>query len=209
MNSLKNVMIVAGVMWFILPSLGAQTTPPTNEQVLYGLLSRPILAVFDSLNTPTTRLRIIAKKNNEMETWFVDKLRQQFINKKVVLYDSIPDEKEGLLTLVIENVSSRITYLPRLNLLLRAGKYTRNVSAAVAFYFKSGDELILVNRNKQLDFHDQIKGKQVKKVENKIHQFTIGTKSESKLIRRLIEPVLVVTTTIGVVYLLYSLRSGS
>lgn len=209
MNSLKNVMIVAGVMWFILPSLGAQTTPPTNEQVLYGLLSRPILAVFDSLTTPTTRLRIIAKKNNEMETWFVDKLRQQFINKKVVLYDSIPDEKEGLLTLVIENVSSRITYLPRLNLLLRAGKYTRNVSAAVAFYFKSGDELILVNRNKQLDFHDQIKGKQVKKVENKIHQFTIGTKSESKLIRRLIEPVLVVTTTIGVVYLLYSLRSGS
>ncbi|OPX35506.1 hypothetical protein B1H10_01065 [candidate division KSB1 bacterium 4484_188] len=150
MNSLKNVMIVAGVMWFILPSLGAQTTPPTNEQVLYGLLSRPILAVFDSLTTP-----------------------------------------------------------PRLNLLLRAGKYTRNVSAAVAFYFKSGDELILVNRNKQLDFHDQIKGKQVKKVENKIHQFTIGTKSESKLIRRLIEPVLVVTTTIGVVYLLYSLRSGS
>jgi hypothetical protein len=49
----------------------------------------------------------------------------------------------------------------------------------------------------------------IERVENSILPFTIGVKVEQKFLKRILEPAIVTMATIGVVYLFFSLRSGS
>lgn len=69
------------------------------------------------------------------------------------------------------------------------------------------DQQIIYSRRVTVSYQDTIPAGLLEEVENPDLPFTQGTKSDSSVIKRWLEPVLITATTITLIYLFYSLRS--
>jgi len=183
---------------------------PTNQQVLADLIVQPVLAALDSQAHRQDGIQIVLKDKNEVGRWAVADLREALLKRNYILYDSLTSPSREVGKIVFEKINNSIRYraVDR-NLLFRATKYAREIEATVSFFIENGQNSILHSRTKTHQYDDVIERSTVKLVENVDYPFTIGTKSESKFLKWLVEPALVTVTTAGVVYLFYTLRSSS
>jgi hypothetical protein len=139
----------------------------------------------------------------------VSRLRDEFLEKDIILFDKNATEPDTSVNLILQNIYVQILYRPvAKNILFRTSKYERSIESLLSFYIKEKDESIIYSYSKIQQMTDTLNTSQLEKVENKFLPFTSGTRLESGWVRKLFEPAVVTITTIGVVLLFYSLRSS-
>ncbi len=208
----KKWIAVIGYPALLLSCLlgAAKAQVPTNLQVLDSALVQPVIARLDSLPERVENVQLVLKNQSGLGEWAVQKIQEKLLDRRIAVYDSFPDELQNKYTVVINQMQASIQYrVKKRNLLFRASKYERTISFILSFYIKNKNESILYSNSKNFDYQDVISKSEMKKLENDGYPFTAGSKAESKLMKRIFEPVLVTVTTAGVVYLFYTLRSGS
>ena len=111
--------------------------------------------------------------------------------------------------LKLQNMGAQIFYRPiKKNWLLRNSRYERNIATVLSFYIIENDESIIYSFSKTDHMADSLKSSQLAEIENSFYEFTRGERMESGWISKFFEPALITITTIGIIYLFYSLRSG-
>jgi len=111
--------------------------------------------------------------------------------------------------IVFEKLVSKIYYRPiGRNLLLRENRFERSFDTLLSFYIKNKDESIEHSHSRNIVVKDTISANDLNQIENGMFQFSRGVKTESGWVRKVLEPVVITATTIVIVYLFFSLRSG-
>lgn len=189
---------------------GGRAQVTTNLEILRYHFVDGVIMALDSLDSEPPQLQIVLEQKDEMGEWWMESLREALLKKQIkIRADSVPSEK-GDYQMVLKKAGTFIKYRPeKRNLLLKTSAYQRIIEGTLSFILKKKKENILLSRTKQFFYSDDLKASAMKEVENKFYLFSYGTKTESKFIKRLVEPVLVTATTAGVIYLFYSMRSGS
>ncbi len=205
----KITLLIAFVLLMFCTQLGIAEIQ-TNEKILENLLTMPILTAVDSLIADGATIHIKLTEKNTIGKWLSEKLREKLLHKNYRLTDSLTNNLMSGFVVVVESVKSDIKYgTANRNIFFKTSEYNRQFSAQLSFYLKKKNQSIIYSSNKNYKFKDILKQNELKQVENKVFPFTIGTKMESKFIKRLMEPMLVTVATVGVVYLFYSLRGSS
>lgn len=182
----------------------------TNEEIIAEQLCPVVLHTIDSLSMDSAKVKIKLEKNSEMGKWLVKKLQEQFIKNQVIIYDTSATVSGNLLVLNINSVGSEIFYRSqKRNLFLRTTKFERIIESYLSYYVQNQSGKILFSRSINPEFRDVLSRSKLKTVESNNYSFTKGQKIESKFFAYFFEPLLVTITTAGVVYLFFSLRSGS
>lgn len=183
---------------------------PTNEEVLTKLLVYPILGVIDSLELGDVPIKIDLHEPTSLGNWVVKDLHRELLKRKIQVFDTIAMASDRMLFIEIERVQSDIMYQSKKrDLLYRTSKFERNINSFESFTILNELGKVLASGSNKLNFRDTLNRSDLKNIENSFHPFTMGTKLESKFIKRFLEPTLVTFSTLGVVYLFFSLRSGS
>jgi biopolymer transport protein ExbD len=210
-NNRTSVLLCFLIALFLIPKLDYAQSKP-NRQVLAELLTSPILNSLDSIMVKPIPLRIVIKQNSELALWLKSELRSDLLVNNFQVYEAPLDSTQNNPAeseIIIVKVEAQIKYKSAdRNLLFRTTKYKRMISGILNYYIKSKTGAVLVSQNKTLSYNDIVGKSEMDKIENKAFLFTVGTKTESKFIKRLFEPVIVTITTAGVVYLFYTLRSS-
>jgi hypothetical protein len=182
---------------------------PSNLELLQGMIPRPVLEAVDSLSLAPVQIVIKSESNSEINNWLVQQIRKELLAKNFSLLDK--SDTSGVdLTIVIEDLQSVIKYRGiHHDLLLRVSKYERSIETFLTFYIKNNKESILYTYSKRNEQKDVLSRSQLKAVESTFFPFSQGQKIESEIMNKLIEPVIITAATVGVVYLFFSLRSGS
>lgn len=181
----------------------------TNVELLEQMLTQPIQQAVDSVNSESLKIKVLTKNNSDLSQWIVQQLRQNFLQKKFqVLAEEDTDHAD--IAIVIEEVHSSIIYKGMdHDLWLRVKTYERTVETLLAFYIKNKQESILYSYSKSKKHKDILTASQLKQVENKFYPFSTGNKISANRMSKIIEPAIVSITTAAMVYLFFSLRSGS
>ncbi|OGB67013.1 MAG: hypothetical protein A2Y94_10310 [Caldithrix sp. RBG_13_44_9] len=195
------------VILFLVWSLWGQI--PSNLDLLQGMVSQPVLNAVDSLATAPVRIMIESKSSSEFSDWLVQQLRKELLSKNYWLGADV-DTSQVALTIVIEDLKSEIVYrgIDR-DLWLRVSKYQRSIETLLTFYIKNNRESILYTYSKRNEQKNVLSKSQIDQVENNFFSFSEGQKIESGIVNKLIEPAIITIATAGVIYLFFSLRSGS
>ncbi|MEJ2537667.1 MAG: hypothetical protein P8048_11570 [Calditrichia bacterium] len=151
----------------------------TNEEIIAEQLCPPVMHTLDSLSMDSAKVKIKLEKKSDLGNWLIKKLQEQFIQKQVILYDTSAEVSGNLL---VVNINYSV----------------QNQSGKILFSGSINPE-----------FRDVLSRSKLKTVESNHYSFTKGQKIDSKFFAYFFEPLLVTVTTVGVVYLFFSLRSGS
>ncbi len=207
-----NKNIIFGIffsLWAIFQTANAQTE--TNLEILTDLLVKPVISAVDSLYSGTGPFYLISEDNNDVSQWLEGKLRGELLNLNVSLKTEFTDSTSKThYRLIIDKIDAKITYrgLDR-DLLFRYGHYQRNINTLFTFYVINPHESISYSYSRTISHSDTLNRSETNKVENDFYEFSQGEKTGSRFSQKFIEPALVTVATIGVVYLFFSLRSGS
>ena len=200
-----NCLILFPLILFAQPA-GIQT----NEEIIAEQLCPPVMHTLDSLSMDSTRVKIKLEKKSDLGNWLIKKLLEQFIQKQVILYDTSAEVSGNLLVVKINTVDSEIFYRgKKRNLFLRTTKFERIISSYLSYSVQNQSGKILFSGSINPEFRDVLSRSKLKTVESNYYSFTKGQKIDSKFFAYFFEPLLVTVTTVGVVYLFFSLRSGS
>lgn len=198
-------VIVVMVIFFI----AGRAENYTNVELLHQILTRPVQQAVDSVSSGLLKIKIQTRKTDDLSPWIVQQLRQDFLQKNFQVLAG-DDTDQADLTIVIEEVLSSITYKGMdHDLWLRIKTYERTIETLLSFYIKNKQESILYSYNKSKKHTDILKASQLKQVENKLYPFSMGNKISANRMSKIIEPAIVSITTAAIVYLFFSLRSGS
>jgi hypothetical protein len=209
MNNLKYIYKF-GYFWLILVfSLNGYSQVSTNLEVLEEILVDPVVSCLDTFADPTTSILIENASLSEFHIWMRDNLRRKLIDEGYAVYDRETVSNEQMYTIVVENLATEIYYRPiGRNLLLRENRLERSFNTLLSFYIKNKDESIEHSHSKNIVVKDTISVAQFDEIENNLFQFSRGVKTESGWMKKYFEPVVITATTIVIVYLFFSLRSG-
>jgi hypothetical protein len=188
-------------------SLNAQIN--ANLNILDDQLVQPILRAIDSINTGDYAVQIASEAESDISHWGKERLRSELIKREIPVLDENLDTVESVYKLNVQNISAQIFYRPvKKNLLLRNSRYERNITTLLSYYILENNESIIYSYSKTDHVTDTLKTSQLREIENSFYEFTKGERVESGWIRKFFEPALITITTIGIIYLFYSLRSG-
>ncbi len=182
----------------------------TNLSILHDLMVCTVITTLDSVLSKQADLQIVLNEKSEAGYWWLENLRESLLNRNFRLYEADSNKNKGNVKLVLNRIHLIIRYYPEgKDLLFRTKKYRREIMTVFSYFLKDRNDAVILSRQKNLFYNDKISRSEIKKVENQIYSFSVGTKMESKFVKVLIEPFVVTVTTAVVVYLFYTLRSGS
>jgi hypothetical protein len=205
----KNIPILLIVFLIILATRPGDAQIDANLNILDKQLIQPMLHKIDSVYVTDHSVQIIAISKSDMSRWTLERLRNELLKRDIIVFDENRNKPESAYSIVIQNIGAQIYYLPiAKNMLLRNSKYERNIASVLSYYIKENDESIIYSYSKTHHMMDTLETSQLDKIENEFYEFTKGERIESGWIRKFLEPALITITTIGIVYLFYSLRSG-
>jgi hypothetical protein len=209
MNNLKSVYKF-GYFWLILAFSGSgYVQVATNLEILEEVFIQPVISCLDSVAGPAASVRIENSSLTDFHVWVQDYLRRSMIEQGYAVFDNATDSNEQTYAVVLENLVSEIYYRPiGRSLLMRENRFERSFNTLLSFYIKNKDESIEHSHSKNIVVQDTISANDLSQIENDLFQFSRGVKSESGWVRKVFEPVVITATTIVIVYLFFSLRSG-
>jgi hypothetical protein len=206
----QNWRRILQIVFFVIlsnQSAGAQVV--VNLNILDAQLVQPMLEAIDSLYSNGYSVQIESGLSTDISHWGVERLRAELIKREIPVIDENNNSNKPFYSLILQNIGAKIYYRPiKKNLLLRNSKYERNIATVLSYYLKENDESIIHSYSKTDQMVDTLKTSQLQEIENGFYNFTKGERVESGWIRKFFEPALITITTIGIVYLFYSLRSG-
>lgn len=178
----------------------------TNQEIIKGLVINEIFNSIEKLSAKPDSIQIILRGQSDIEKWIVEKLRTEVLDRGITLLENNQDSS---FQIIIEKVETQITYRGKnRSILLNYSNYEREIRAIISFFLKNEHNTVLFNFSEELTNIDLITRNSIEKVENRLLPFTVGSKAESKFIKRFLEPIIATAVTISVVYLFFSLRSS-
>jgi hypothetical protein len=180
-----------------------------NLEIITNHLIDEVSAAIDSIQLNPTYIKIILNQKDDIGEWWKENIRKFLIGRNFLIDENDLESNHDKFYIVLERAQSEIKYFPnKRNFILKTSGYQRSISGSFSFYIKNQEGIVLFSQVKEFTEMDEIKASSIND-ENSFFLFTYGTKMESKFIKRLVEPILVTAATAGVVYLFYSLRSGT
>ncbi len=177
-----------------------------NQEVIKELVINEIFNSIEKLSDKPDSIQIILRGQRDTERWIVEKLRTEVLERGITLLENNQDSS---FQIIIEKIETQITYRGKnRSILLNYSNYEREIRAIISFFLKNEHNTVLFNFSGELKNIDLITRNSIEKVENRLLPFTVGSKAESKFIKRFLEPIIVTAVTISVVYLFFSLRSS-
>lgn len=209
-KTLNKCFIALGIgLLFGFPSVGFSQIP-TNQQILAQLFSRPIIEVLDSLAIQKKTLAVETGDSNELGKWIQEKVKQALMEENYAIYPLAGLQSKSIPVVYLKSLQTEIVYRPtKINWFLRTSRYKREIKASLLFYITGKNGSVVFTADKNLQYADEVNRSDISRIENPLYSFSVGTKLESKTIKRLVEPLIITTSTIGMVYLFFTLRSGS
>lgn len=210
MRKLKKIILVRFTKLFlIVPLFLVQTNqqPVDNLTILNNLASTVVNKVIDGLTPDSTTSILIHSHSQQqngnwwIENWFLKNLYQRGVSQ--IFLNKQNSSCMFVIEFQIHDVG--VQYLPtyKKNIIKRQCKL--NLAVRV-FEASTGLVRFLHEFNEQ--FADSLYIRNVTKLENKDISFTQASLTEERGLKKLIEPFIVITTTAGIVYLFFRLRSN-
>lgn len=187
---------------------GITKTPLSNEEIAKKLLVEPALQQI-YFHAPKSSRLIIQKhgENSDLSTWMEQSLIDSCFAHDYPVYFKLADSMDS--TMVVEIAQPDITFtyhsMGKKWLFFNKG-YKRVITSSFHISIKGENGKVLLSQNFSDNFADTLSN--ITEIENAKLLFTKGKKIKSSIGKQLIEPVLITASTITVVYLFYSLRSG-
>ena len=191
---------------FILSGLFAQ--PRSNQAVLADLLSRATLEQIKTVATPGDTLSIRYNRQDTRSVWAGIILTDSCLAGNYLVY-STPEEAAHLKAVVeVDNVSATVAYQTAArNWMGRSRAWQRSVSLTFHLLVSNAEGKVVFSGPIEKALSDTLTREQLRVAEQGAPEFVRGTISENGLIKRWLEPGLVIGATAVVVYLFYALRS--
>lgn len=194
----------------LLPSLHPQSVPLTNEEVIRRLFMSSTLKVLkDTLQADKQALQLKSDGNEPLASWLIRNLTDSCLANKFLVYSSADSQSRAQLVVQLSSPEVVIEYRG-------AGKkmlvFSKGMKRSIAGKYhlqiigKSGN--ILFSRMMHMNYQDRLPAGSYSVVEDRALPFTHGTKKQSALLKRWLEPVVITATTMSVIYLFYTLRSN-
>ncbi len=178
----------------------------TNQEIIKELVMNEIFNSIEMLSDKPDSIQIILRGQSDIEKWVVEKLRTEVLERDITLLEN---NQDSVFQIIIEKIETQITYRGKnRSILLSYSNYEREIRAIISFFLKNERNTVLFNFSEELKNIDLITRNSIEKVENRLLPFTVGSKAESKFIKRFFEPIIVTAVTISAVYLFFSLRSS-
>jgi hypothetical protein len=184
---------------------------PSNEDIAKKLLVETALEhVYlhaDEFGTLVFPYMPTGGENSALSVWMQQSLIDSAIAADYSVYLETGDLPDSAIAVEITDQNITFEYRPIGNKWLFFNKgYKRSVKSGFHIYLKEKSGEILLSQQFSENFEDTVSNIGVLEDEKLV--FTKGRKINSSLGKRLIEPVLITASTITMVYLFYSLRSG-
>lgn len=178
----------------------------TNQEIIKELVMNEIFNSIEMLSDKPDSIQIILRGQSDIEKWVVEKIRTEVLERDITLLEN---NQDSVFQIIIEKIETQITYRGKnRSILLSYSNYEREIRAVISFFLKNERNTVLFNFSEELKNIDLITRNSIEKVENRLLPFTVGSKAESKFIKRFFEPIIVTAVTISAVYLFFSLRSS-
>jgi len=196
-------------LFLIYPLFLMQTDqqPVDNLTILNNLASTVVHGIVDRLSPDSSASFLIRSQNQQqldnwlIENWFVRDLQQRGISKIFI------NQQDSVSKFIIEFqiLTLGVQYLPttKKKLIERQCKINLAIRAQEG---SSGLIKFIDQVNEQ--YTDSVKIHEINNLEKKHISFTQASLPEMRGFRKYIEPFIIMTTTAGIVYLFFRLRSN-
>jgi len=200
------IFIVLLLISVFLYSNNCYSQIKTNQEIIKELVINEIFNSIEKLSDKPDSIQIILRGQSDIEKWVVEKLRTEVLEQDITLLENNQDSS---FQIIIEKIETQITYRGKnRSIFLYYSNYEREIRALISFFLKNERNTVLFNFSEELKRIDLINRNSIEKVENRLLPFTVGSKAESRFIKRFLEPIIVTAVTISAVYLFFSLRSS-
>lgn len=206
-----SIFYLLNVFYFIhFPMYAGDAQVKTNQEILHDIIVQKIIGDMDHLSISPKRIQIELRAVNDAGKWVAAQLRNAFLKKNIIIFQNATNSIDTTFTIVLNKIETQIKYEGKnKGVFLNYKSYEREIKANIDFYYTNVDKSISHSFTGELMNVDIIAGTDIESVENSILPFTLGVREEQKFLKRILEPAIVTVVTIGVVYLFFSLRSGS
>lgn len=184
----------------------AQEKKAANLEIAAGLITESALQRLERHLPSGSPLQIDVGPATDIGNWTGQILTDSCLEANYLVYSSAKDSSK-MVRLRIKNPEIGIEYNGIRRLFPGRQKLKRRISCRYHLAIVEPDGQIVLSEFIEKQFADTIKSDQLPRVEHKSYSFSKGTKSGKSIIKRWVEPVILITTTTTVVYLFFSLRS--
>lgn len=180
--------------------------PVDNLTVLDRLASTVVQAIIDQISPDSSTSFIIRSQNQQetrnwwLENWFVKDLNQRGISQIYIKQQATSNE----LIIEYQILSLGVQYFPTSESDLLQRKFLLNLTIRA---LEGSTGLVKLFDEFTEQYVDTVMVSHIKELEHKDFSFTQATIQEKRGFKRYIEPLIVMTTSAGVVYLFFRLRS--
>ena len=181
--------------------------PVDNLNVLNSLASTMVRRIVDRLTPDSTASVLIKSQSKNREgNWWIESLFAKDLVKRGVtnLYINQENvETDFVIDYKILELGVRYNLIDNTDLV---GRYFDVALAVRAIEGRSG--LVKFVAELKEPYADSVNVKNINRLENKDFLFTQASLPEKKGIKKYIEPLIVMTTTAGIIYLFFRMRSN-
>lgn len=187
---------------------GITKTPLSNEAIAKKLLIEPALQQIYFHADKSSRLIIQNQgENSDLSMWMEQNVIDSCFANNYSVYSKLSDSMDSTIIVEITQPSITFAYHSIGNKWLFFNKgYKRLITSNFHISITEKNGKLLFSQNFSDNFADTLSN--IAEIENERLIFTKGEKIKSSIGKQLIEPVLITASTVTVVYLFYSLRSG-
>ncbi len=205
--NIPKATIIIYVCCFFSYLNSAQLQLITNQDIIKDLVLSKIFESMEVFPVQAKSLLLVSIDDNQVGEWVSEQLRSEILSRNIILIDT--ENRTSQNAIILENIETQITYRGKnKSIFFKYKNYEREIIIFLSFYLKDENDKIVFNFSDEMRNVDIIPRSNMESIENKLLPFTIGQKTESKFMKRLLEPMIVSVATLGVVYLFFSLRSG-
>lgn len=201
------VLVVGLMLSYPCFLLQAKQHPVDNLTIFNSMASTVVQKVIDKLSPDSSASILIHSQSQQhignwwLENWFVKVLSQKGLSK--IHINEM--ESNTMLVLQFKILDLKVAYIPTDKKKMIERKF--NLSLSVRAFDGSSGLIRFMDKISE-QYADSIQIKDVSRLENRDYHFTQASLPEEKGIKKFIEPLIVMSTTAGIVYLFFRLRSN-
>ena len=186
----------------------AQENPvPLNHEVVNELIQLEVIPLVDNALKQKTVVISKPSPTTPLSQWLKTKITEACLGKEFVVY-SEPDSADSVSLLRFVQPVLQIEYQTAgRNWFFRSKEYKRRLLLKMQLEVIAPDGRVVLSSPVDAAFEDRVSRNELERLQNAPQSFLRGTKNDSGLIKRWLEPVATTVATATVIYLFYSLRS--
>lgn len=211
MNKFARNIILFMIALMNISQIYSQIQTKKNEDILYKILISPLFEQITESASKENPLYFSLNAGNSLsDRWVNQILIDSCVSAGYSVYFSTDTLNASGSSVGISNTIFDISYRPvDKKWFFLTKNYERNVNCSVHISILDSLGKVILSEQINNSYQDKFKKNDVKHLENDSLPFTKGNLKESNFGKKILEPVLITTATLTVVYLFYSLRSGN